>query len=52
MTIKSFFKGIWQFVSFLAVPQWGKHITEQAQSYSEDDRKKQVCESNENGTHA
>ena len=42
MTVKGFFKGIWQFVSFLFVPQQGKHITEQAQSYAEDDLKKQV----------
>ena len=40
MTVKGFFKGIWQFVSFLFVPQQGKHITEQAQSYAEDDLKK------------
>ena len=26
-------RAIWQFVSFLFVPQQGKHITEQAQSY-------------------
>lgn len=39
MTVKGFFKGIWQFVSFLAVPQWGKHITEQAQSYAVDDQR-------------
>ena len=39
MTVKGFFKGIWQFVSFLSVPQWGKHITEQAQSYAIDDQR-------------
>ena len=39
MTVKGFFKGVWQFVSFLAVPQWGKHITEQAQSYAIDDQR-------------
>ena len=26
-------RAIWKFVSFLFVPQQGKHITEQAQSY-------------------
>ena len=31
--MKKFFKYIWQFVSFLFVPQQGKHISEQAQSY-------------------
>ena len=39
MTVKGFFKGVWPFVSFLAVPQWGKHITEQAQSYAIDDQR-------------
>ena len=37
MTVKGFFKGIWQFVSFLFVPQQDKHITEQAQSYAGED---------------
>lgn len=27
-------RAIWQFVSFLFIPQQGKHITEQAQSYN------------------
>ena len=27
-------RAIWQFVSFLFIPQQGKHITEQAQNYS------------------
>ena len=31
--MKKYLKYIWQFVSFLFVPQQGKHITEQAQSY-------------------
>ncbi|MBQ0089848.1 MAG: hypothetical protein KBT27_11020 [Prevotellaceae bacterium] len=43
MTVKGFFKGVWQFVSFLAVPQWGKHITEHAQSYAIDDQTIQVA---------
>lgn len=33
ITIKKYLEHIWQFVSFLFVPQQGKHITEQAQSY-------------------
>ena len=33
--MENFFLGIWKFVSFLFVPQQGKHITEQAQSYSD-----------------
>ena len=32
--MKKYFKYILQFVSFLFVPQQGKHITEQAQSYN------------------
>ena len=32
--MKKYLKYILQFVSFLFVPQWGKHITEQAQSYN------------------
>ena len=32
--MKKYHKYIWQFVSFLLVPQQGKHITEQAQSYN------------------
>lgn len=31
--MKKYFTYIWQFVSFLFVPQQGKHISEQAQSY-------------------
>ena len=31
--MKKYFTYIWQFVSFLLVPQQGKHISEQAQSY-------------------
>ena len=34
MVMKKFLKYIWQFVSFLFVPQQGKHITEQAQSFN------------------
>ena len=37
--MKRFFKAIWEFISFLFVPQMGKHITEQAQSYASDDDK-------------
>lgn len=31
--MKEYLKYIWTIVSFLFVPQQGKHITEQAQSY-------------------
>lgn len=31
--MKNYFTYIWKFVSFLFVPQQGKHISEQAQSY-------------------
>jgi hypothetical protein len=33
-----FFAAIWKFISFLFVQQQGRHITEQAQSYSESDK--------------
>ncbi len=36
--MKNSFLGIWEFISFLFVPQQGKHITEQAQSYSESEK--------------
>jgi cupin fold WbuC family metalloprotein len=36
--MRKFFTGIWKFISFLFVPQQGRHITEQAQSYSESDK--------------
>ena len=31
--MKKYLKYIWKIVSFLFVPQQGKHITEQSQSY-------------------
>lgn len=34
--MKRFLKAIWEFVSFLFVPQQGRHITQQAQSYAPD----------------
>ena len=40
MIMKRFFQGVWKFISFLVVPQQGKHITEQAQSYAEPEDKK------------
>ncbi len=27
-------KGFWMFLKFICIPQQGKHVTEQAQSYS------------------
>ena len=38
--MKRFLQGGWKFISFLFVPQQGKHITEQAQSYAEPEDKK------------
>ena len=38
--MKRILNAIWKFVSFLFVPQQGKHITEQAQSYAEPEEKK------------
>ena len=38
--MKRFFQGVCKFISFLLVPQQGKHITEQAQSYAEPEVKK------------
>lgn len=38
--MKRFFQVVWKFISFLFVPQLGKHITEQAQSYAEPEDKK------------
>lgn len=40
MMVKGLFRGVWQFVSFLFVPQQGKHITVQAQSYAEDSQER------------
>ena len=34
--MKKFLKYLWQFVSFIFVPQQGNHITEQAQSYDKE----------------
>ena len=36
--MKKILTGVWKFVSFLFVPQNGKHITEQAQSYSDEQK--------------
>lgn len=33
--MRHWINGLLKFISFLLIPQQGKHITEQAQSYSE-----------------